>query len=224
MTRKLIAITLLCCTILLAEYQAFLVKGTIKVPEEGRIKSTSINGVLVTASCYPCGAFFGTNYPSKLYVRTSDNRKVVQVYPAAVRGGLYRRAPMWIMENVYDPQHPTDTQLKYMRQNTRGWIHVEAPLELRGHTYELNLVASGTASIKYRNGEVQPYLKSLSGSVQGANKDSLITIDPVNLYDPELTYVTGTCAFYYSRTYTELIRGTSDWNIIDKLILRRLGS
>lgn len=224
MARKLTAIILFCCALLLAEYQAFQVKGSMKVPDQGRIKSVSFNGVLVTASCYPCGAFFGTGYPSKLYLRASDSRKVIQVSDAKVRGGLYRRAPMWIMDRIYDPQHPTDVQHSYMKLNSRGWISVESSLVLKEHEYRLQFKASGTASIKYRNGETQPYLKSLNGSVQGTSSDSYMSIDPVNLYDPELTATTGSCSFIYSKRYTELIRGTADWDVIDNLILLKLGN
>lgn len=222
MAHKLTMLLLLCCTALFAEYQAFLVKGCARVPDEGRLKTVSFQGVLVTPACYPCGASFGTGYPSRLYVKTSDGRKAVQVQDALVRGGLYRRTPQWVLDSVYDPQHPTSAQLKYMKKSDKGWIQVEASLLFKGHEYSLVFTASGSSGVKYHDKETQLYLKFLSGSLQGSCEDPGMTMDPVNLQDPGLTVITGSCGFRFSRACTELIRGTADWGVIDNLILGRL--
>lgn len=144
MFRKLIlALALGCAGMLLAEYQVYQYKATIKradiipgkkadaegliQPIGARTTTDTLTGYLVTVACYPCGASMGKGYESWLFVVSKKaGSNIVWRLPVALDGGLF--GPTATPANLSEAAQyaPTSADKALMRRATAAWLHFEA--------------------------------------------------------------------------------------------------
>ena len=90
---------------------------------------------------------------------------------------------------------------------------------------EMTHTGFGNAGIKYNhnlNDFVNPYIKGISGSVTGSAKIPYFSFDPSNLTSYDIAPISGTFNIRFNNSLTEEIRGTADWNEIDRRIFKHL--
>ena len=83
----------------------------------------------------------------------------------------------------------------------------------------------GNAGIKYNynlDNYVNPYIKGVSGTISGSATFPYFSIDPSNLSTYDVAPISGTFNIKFNNKLTEEIRGTADWDEIDRRIFKHL--